>query len=89
MADYTIRLQGQDNLSNTIKNVRQEVGNLGKETTKLDNIQRKFEQISNSQAPLKRQLRELKTIMSQMNLDGLSDTTQFEKIAMRAGEIRL
>ena len=88
MADYTIRLQGQDNLSNTIKNVRQEVGNLGKETTKLDNIQRKFEQISNSQAPLKRQLRELKTIMSQMNLDGLSDTTQFEKIAMRAGEIR-
>ena len=39
MADYTIRLQGQDNLSNTIKNVRQEVGNLGKETTKLDSIQ--------------------------------------------------
>ena len=87
-ADYVVKLTGQDNLSETINNVKKSLTDVGKETTHLDTIREKFNKIQNSSAPLKRQLRDLKALMSQMNIDGLSHTEVFEEMAMYAGEVK-
>lgn len=87
-ADYVVKLTGQDNLSETINNVKKSLTDVGRETTHLDTIKEKFNKIQNSSAPLKRQLRDLKALMSQMNLDGLSHTEVFEQMAMYAGEVK-
>lgn len=87
-ADYVVKLTGQDNLSETINNVKRSLQDVGRETSHLDTIRDKFEKIQNSSAPLKRQLRDLKALMSQMNLDGLSHTEVFEEMAMYAGEVK-
>lgn len=87
-ADYIVKLSGQDNLSDTIKNVKNSLADVGKETGKLDKIKERFDKIQNSSAPLKRQLRDLKALMSQMNMDGLSNTHAFEEMAMYAGEVK-
>ena len=87
-ADYIVKLSGQDNLTETINNVKKSLTDVGKETTHLDTIREKFDKIQNSSAPLKRQLRDLKALMSQMNLDGLSHTEVFEEMAMYAGEVK-
>ena len=87
-ADYVVKLTGQDNLTETINNVKKSLTDVGRETTHLDTIREKFTKIQNSSAPLKRQLRDLKALMSQMNLDGLSHTEVFEQMAMYAGEVK-
>lgn len=87
-ADYVVKLTGQDNLSETINNVKKSLTDVGKETTHLDTIRDKFNKIQNSSAPLKRQLRDLKALMSSMNIDGLSHTEVFEEMAMYAGEVK-
>lgn len=87
-ADYVVKLTGQDNLSETINNVKRSLTDVGKETTHLDTIRDKFNKIQNSSAPLKRQLRDLKALMSSMNIDGLSHTEVFEEMAMYAGEVK-
>lgn len=87
-ADYIVKLSGQDNLTETINNVKKSLTDVGKETTHLDTIREKFNKIQNSSAPLKRQLRDLKTLMSSMNIDGLSHTEVFEEMAMYAGEVK-
>lgn len=87
-ADYVVKLTGQDNLSETINNVKKSLTDVGRETSHLDTIREKFEKIQNSSAPLKRQLRDLKSLMSSMNIDGLSHTEVFEEMAMYAGEVK-
>ena len=87
-ADYIVKLSGQDNLTETINNVKKSLTDVGKETTHLDTIREKFNKIQNSSAPLKRQLRDLKSLMSSMNIDGLSHTEVFEEMAMYAGEVK-
>lgn len=87
-ADYVVKLTGQDNLSETINNVKRSLQDVGQETTHLDTIRDKFNKIQNSSAPLKRQLRDLKALMSSMNIDGLSHTEVFEEMAMYAGEVK-
>lgn len=84
--DYKVVLSGEDRLSGTIKNVRNELNNTGKSGTKLDEIKRKFDRIQSSAAPLKSKLRSLREIMSQMNLDGLSNTDIFGHMAEQAGQ---
>lgn len=88
MADYVVTLTGKDNLSNTIKTVKQELNSVGGATSKLDQIQKKFDTIQNSTAPLKKQLRDLKTIMAEMNMNGLTNTDQFTEIAKYAGKVQ-
>lgn len=86
--DYIVKLQGQDNLSSTIKNVKDELKSTGESATQLDKIQAKFEKIQSSSAPLKRQMRDLQAIMAQMNMDGLTNTSQFTEIAQYAGQVK-
>ena len=87
-ADYVVRLTGKDDLSSTIKQVKTELNEVGKTTSQIDKIDAKFNKIITSSAPLKRQLRDLQQIMAKMNLDGLSNTDQFTRIAEKAGELK-
>lgn len=84
--DYRVVLSGEDRLSGTIRNVRQELENTGKSGTKLDEIKRKFERIQSSAAPLKNKLRSLREMMADMNLDGLTNTDVFGQMAEQAGQ---
>ena len=89
MADYVVRLTGQDNLSSTVKQVKKElndIGNVG--NSAMDKIDKKFNRIINSSAPLKRQLKDLQQIMADMNMKGLSNTNEFTRIAVEAGKIK-
>lgn len=88
MADYVVTLTGKDNLSQTIKQVKSELNSVGGAASKIDQIQKKFEKIQTSTVPLKKQLKDLKVLMADMNLNGLSGTEQFTQIAQYAGKIQ-
>lgn len=83
--DYVVRFTGQDNLSGTINGVKQKLQETGQATSQLDQISQKFKKIEQSTAPLKKKLRDLKALMAQMNLDGLSNTSLFNQMAQQAG----
>lgn len=86
--DYVVRLTGKDDLSNTIKNVKKEVTEFGQKATQLEKINAKFERITNSTAPLKRQLKDLQSLMAKMNLEGLNGSEEFVRIAQEAGRLK-
>lgn len=88
MADYIVRFTGQDNLTSTIKNIKNELNQTGQTASKLDQIRDKFNRISNSSAPLKKQLRDIQALMAQMNLSGLSGSEEFAIAAQRAGQLK-
>lgn len=89
MADYVVRLTGQDNLSSTVKQVKKELSDVGSVgSSAIDKINTKFNRITQSSAPLKRQLRDLQNLMAEMNFKGLANTTEFTQIAVKAGEIK-
>lgn len=89
MADYVVRLSGQDNLSGTIKQCKQAVNDFGSAATgAMDKFKARFEKISNSTAPLKRQLKDLKSLMSEMQFKGMANTDEFTKIAQYAGQVK-
>lgn len=83
--DYVVRFTGQDNLSGTINSVKQKLQEAGGATSQLDQISQKFNKIEQSTAPLKKKLRDLKALMAQMNLDGLTNTNLFSQMAQTAG----
>ena len=83
--DYVVRFTGQDNLSGTINGVKQKLQEVGSASSQIDQITEKFKRIESSTAPVKRKLRDLKELMAQMNLDGLSDTSIFNQMVQQAG----
>lgn len=87
-SDYVVRLTGQDNLSSTVRQVKKELQDVGSAASSMEKIDAKFNKIINSSAPLKRQLRDLQGLMAKMNMDGLSNTEQFTRIAQEAGKIK-
>lgn len=82
--DYVVNITGRDNLSATLREVRQQLQDTTSSASGLDRIEQRFERIQNSTAPLRRRLRELQGIMAQMNLDGLHDTDVFARMAAEA-----
>lgn len=88
MADYVVTLTGKDNLSNTIKSVKQELNGVGDSASKLDKINTKFEKITKSSMPLNRQVKETSKLLSQMKFDGDFNAAQFLKMAKEAGKAK-
>lgn len=88
MADYVVTLTGKDNLSSTIKQVKNELNSVGGAASKIDQIQRKFDKITNSTMPLNRQVRETSKLLSQMNFDGDYNAGQFLRMAQEAGRAK-
>ena len=56
--DYVVNITGRDNLSATLREVRQQLQDTTSSASGLDKIEQRFERIQNSTAPLKRKLRE-------------------------------
>ena len=90
MKDYIVNITGKDNLSATLKGIKQELKNVAGSATAIDDIRRKFEQVTNSSKPLKAQLRQLKDLMGQMKSKGLDSTyaEDFKQIEAAAGKTR-
>lgn len=57
-------------------------------TEKLNKAKESLNNITQSAMPVKKQLRELQKIMTQMNLDGLANTDAFTQIAQEAGKLK-
>lgn len=85
---YSISLEGKDNLSNTLKSVKNNIEGVGKSTSQLDRISEKFGKIENSTAPLKKRLRELQAMIAQMNFDGMTDNDVFVRMTAKAAEMK-
>ena len=88
MADYVVTLTGKDNLSKTIKSVKNELDSVGSAASKMDKIAAKFDKIQNSAAPLKRQLKDTSVLLSQMKFDGNFNAGQFLEMAKAAGKAK-
>lgn len=87
--DYKVVFSAQDNISGTVKKVKNELDAVGKTAqSSTEKIDKQFNRIINSSAPLKRQLKDLQSLMAEMNFKGLSNTEQFTKIAAEAGRIK-
>ena len=78
--------------NNALRDATKEVSKYKREITSangsLDQIRKRFETITNSTQPARRQLRELQMLMTNMNLKGLANTDVFTEIAQKAGELR-
>lgn len=85
---YSISLEGKDNLSNTLKSVKNNIEGVSKSTSQLDRISERFNKIENSTAPLKKRLRELQMMIAQMNFDGMTDNDVFVRMTAKAAEMK-
>lgn len=83
-----IEFKATDNVSGTVQQIEREIDSLGDREKDLQKISERFEKITSSTMPVKRQLRELQMIMANMNLKGLTDTDVFTEIATKAGEMK-
>lgn len=82
--DYIVRLQGQDNLSGTIRNVQRSISELGGSANRLDAIQQRFNRIEQSSAPLNKKLKDVKRAMEQLAVTGDTSSELFQRMAQAA-----
>lgn len=86
-ADLIMKLRGQDDLSRTLQGVKAELSDTEKKAAKLDLIKREFDRIKDSSMPLKRQLRQVKALLGEMNMQGLDKNDLFRSMTQQAGEM--
>lgn len=86
-ADLIMKLRGQDDLSRTLQGVKAELSDTEKKALKLDLIKREFDRIKDSSMPLKRQLRQVKALLGEMNMQGLNKNDLFRTMTQQAGEM--
>lgn len=82
--DYIVRLQGQDNLSSTIRNAQRSINELGGSANRLDAIQQRFNRIEQSSAPLNKKLKDVKRAMEQLAVTGDTSSELFQRMAQAA-----
>ena len=88
MSTIAVNLKGQDNLSKTVQNATKAVDDLKRSTTELGKCEKEFERITNSGKSLKAQLNQLKALMADMNMKGLTGSDEFQQIAQYAGQVK-
>ena len=86
-ADLIMKLRGQDDLSKTIQGVKAELSDTEKKAAKLDLIKQEFDRSKDSSMPLKRQLRQVKALLGEMNMQGLNKNDLFRSMTQQAGEM--
>ena len=82
--DYIVRLQGQDNLSGTIRNVQRSITELSGSANRLDQIEQKFNRIDQSSAPLRKKLKDVKYQMEQLAMAGETSSELYNRMAEAA-----
>ena len=89
MAELKVTITGQDKLTPTIEEAKRSLNDFSNTGAKsLGQITERFNAIKTSAAPLKRQLRELKAMMADMQMGGQVNTAQYTQIAQYAGKIQ-
>lgn len=88
MADYVVHFTGKNDLSSEVTKVKKDLEGVSTSANKLDQIKNKFNKITNSAAPLKKQMKDIKDLMAQMNFHGLENDSSYTKMAEKIGEIR-
>ncbi len=86
--DYIVRLQGQDNLSGTIRNAQRSLNELGGSANRLDAIQQRFNRIEQSSAPLRKKLKDVKAEMERLAAAGGANSQAFKDMARAAAEYK-
>ena len=86
-ADLIMKLRGQDDLTKTINGVKAELSDTEKKAAKLDLIKKEFDRIKDSSMPLKKQLRQVKALLGEMNMQGLNKNDLFKSMTQQAGEM--
>lgn len=82
--DYIVRLQGQDNLSGTLNNVRQRLQEVSNTSNRLQGIEDRFNRIEQSSAPLKKKIRDVQYQMEQLAVAGQENSELFQRMAQAA-----
>ena len=87
-----VTLEAKDNLTSTIektskeiKDLKNEVNNVGRAANSLDNYKAKFETIKNSSGSVEKKLKQLQKLASDMQFSGFDKTGLFTQVAMEAG----
>ena len=79
-AQLSVLLSGKDTLTPTIKNVQKSLTDLGSKGSKLDDIQKGFNKIQNSSAPLSKKIRDIKKEMEALVVSGHNTTAEGKKM---------
>lgn len=87
-SQYTVDIRATDNISSVIQGVKKSLKDMGRESSAIEDVSKRFEQIVTSSAPIKKQLRDIQKIMAEMNLKGLDNTAVFTEMAQYAGSLR-
>lgn len=88
MADYSLRFTAKDEVSSTINQVKKEIGDLGKQTSKIEQIDKKFEDIANSSKALNTKVKQTGKLLSELKFNGDYNAKQFLGMAKAAGEAK-
>ena len=75
-----VTLLGKDELSGTIKNAQKALTELNNKGSKLDSIQKNFDKIANSAAPLSKKVSDVKKQMQQLALSGGRTTAEGKRM---------
>lgn len=81
MADYVVKLNGQDNLSPTLNSVKSALNEVGSASKGVDKIKERFDKIQNSTAPLRKKLADTKKQMEELAATGDTSSDTFKAMA--------
>ena len=84
--NLSITLSGRDNLTPVIRNAQRALEDLGERSTKLEDIQKGFDKIKNSSAPLSRKISDIRKQMEALLVSGEKTTDQGEEMYKRLSE---
>ena len=79
-SELSVLLSGKDNLSPTLKNVQKSLNDLGEKSSKLEDIQKGFNKIQNSSAPLSRKISDIRKQMLALSSSGEKMTEEGQKM---------
>lgn len=79
-ASLSVLLTGTDKLTPTIKNAQKALTELNTKGTKLDSVQKNFDKITNSSAPLSKKIRDIKKQMETLIVTGQKETAEGKKM---------
>lgn len=86
--DLVVRLNGNSKgFQDSINSAKDSLKGLQQESSKLDSFQQRFDKITNSTKPMKKQLADLRGLLAEMNREGLNSSDVFTQIAQKAGSL--
>lgn len=86
--NFVVNIEGKDNLSPVLKNIDRENKNIVGSSSNLDKISDRFAKIEASTAPVKKRLREIQGLMTQLNMSGDSNSPLYTQMAEAAGRYK-